>query len=377
MIFEFPPLKGEYGVGTTTRYLIDAARQEPHNPSANRELMIHLWYPANADKHSLELYCKDEIEINKIAFLKKGYPEKNINELDSIYTHAVPNAEPLKKDVPFPVVLFSHGYLGTKPVEYTAFCEELASHGYIVVGIAHTYFASSVLFPDGRQITTPREKYMQQNKPDFEKDQELWIADAQFVIDQLTKINANSKDQFFNLFDLDKIGMFGHSFGGLVSLYMLLSDNRIKAGINFDQMSYLASNKIAITKPFMFLMAQQTIDCINALNKSDEQLAQVFECDIEIIRAQMREAQSDWINMEKNYQQLIASNKVPYAIIPNIKHGGFSDYLVLKELPLYKNNKQLINLEAVTGTANGFETMEKINQHIVGFFDKYLKGVDQ
>lgn len=369
MNFEFPPLQGCFGVGKTTRYIIDCNRQESHNPSARRELMLYVWYPASADKDSLEPYRKDEIESTKDALRSMGYSEKDLGYLDIIYTHAVPNAALLKQEAPFPVVLFSHGYLGTKPVEYTAFCEELASHGYIVVAIAHTYYASSVTFPDGRHITTPPEKYTQ--KPNFNEEQAIWVSDVQFVLDQLSTINADHADQFFHCFDLRRIGMFGHSFGGLTALRMCLQDDRIKAGMNLDQMPYDDSD-MTCAKPFMFLMAQKTVDGINAFGSSDEELAKVFECDVALIKQQKQENLKDWEQIAKNYKKLMQSKTMSYTIIPNSMHGAFSDHLLLKELPLYKNNRHIINLGAVVGAADGFATMKSINEYIVCFFDKFL-----
>src|SRR5579885_364555 len=371
MNFEFPSLLGNYGIGTTTRHLIDLSRQEPHKPSTKRELMIYIWYPTDTDKTSLaRIYTENEIEAAKVSLRKKGYPEKDLEQLDYILTHAMPDVQPLKKDVPFPVILFSHGYLGTQPLDYRAFCEELASHGYVVVAIAHTYFASSVVFPDGHEIKAAPEKYTQQDQQGIKKDLELWIADAQFVIDQLSVINNTSKDRFFHCFDLNKIGMFGHSFGGLTSLYMLLKDSRIKAALDLDQMPYLSSETLIINKPFMFLLAQQTFECMQSINKSDEDVAKAFECDLAMVK-EIRKAQQDWINMEENYEQLIAQEKVNHAIIPNIKHAGFSDYLLFKEMPLYKNNKKLMDLDMVAGTANGFEAMATIDKYIIDFFDTY------
>ncbi len=46
--------------------------------------------------------------------------------------------------------------------------------------------------------------------------------------------------------------------------------------------------------------------------------------------------------------------------------------IVLKELSVYKDNKHLVNLEAITGTADGYKTIELINDAMVKFFDDHI-----
>ncbi|WP_277424242.1 hypothetical protein [Cohnella candidum] len=54
----------------------------------------------------------------------------------------------------FPIVIFSHGG-GTSMEIHTAQCEDLASQGYIVAAINHTYVSSATELPSG--IVTDRE----------------------------------------------------------------------------------------------------------------------------------------------------------------------------------------------------------------------------
>lgn len=365
MIFEFPKLKGSYSIGTTTRYIVDQQRKEPHNLSENRELMIHIWYPAEiSEKNPLvNYYTQDEKAEAVASFKRKGYPEKDINNLEMVCTHAVHEAKPLQKNRPFPVVLFSHGYLGCTPILYSAFCEELASHGYIVVSIAHTYFAEKVTFPSGRTICPSPEKYKSQSMPSPE-EQEIWIKDVKFVIDALSMFNINQNNIFFNFFDLKHIGMFGHSMGGVIAFQTCLKDERVKAGISLDGIPFNEIINIAdLKKPFMFILAQDSLDSLKA---SDEELAQKFNVDIELIK-KMRKGAMDL----HNYDEILKSKS--YIIFPNIKHAGFSDLLLLKEQHIFKNNKEIVNLENMTGAVDGFSMMQTINEHIVNFFDKHLK----
>lgn len=362
MVFEFPKLKGEYGVGVTGRHIIDQNRKESHNPDLQRELMVQFWYPSQVDKNSLTIYRKDEIEETKAGLKHAGYPEKDVENLDKIYSHAISNAPVNKQNAPYPIILISHGYLGCGPQVYTAFCEELASHGYIVASIAHTYFAPSVKFPDGRDIRTALEKYTQKKIP--AQDLNFWVEDVKCVLDSLAEINKNKNDQFYQNFDMSKVGMIGHSFGGVTAFELCLNDPRVKAGINLD--GFIAGDTQAndLKKPFLFMLAQGSID--HGESMTDEEVVQRYGVDIE----QQRENRKNFEKISKNLKE---TDLIKRVIIKDIQHMGFSDNLILKELPLYKNNKNLCDLDAIVGVAEGYKTINLINEHIVNFFSKYLK----
>lgn len=370
MIFEFPQLKGSYAVGTTTRYLLDTHRKEPHNPQTQRELMVYIWYPAKTNKNSLVAYGQDGVEETKASLRRKGYLEQDLDILNKVYSHAVPEAEVLVKNGPYPVVLFSHGYLGCEPQMYTAFCEELASHGYIAVSIAHTYYASEVKFPDGRIIRPSPEKYAQQTMPS-KQEEELWVDDIKFVLDSLDLCNKNPHDTFYTIFDLKQVGIVGHSMGGVAAYELCLKDSRFQAGIALDSLPFENNIINNLNKPFLVILAQETIDTMYA---SDEELAKKMKVTIADI-VQMREMNRKMLASEKNnYEEIAKSKSVSYLIVPDIKHMGFSDLLLLKELSIYKNHKNILDMDAGLGSANGYKTINLINEYIVNFFDTYLKS---
>jgi dienelactone hydrolase len=374
MRYEFPKLTGNYNLGLTSRHVIDHARKDILDPSANRELMVEIWYPAQTNSsHDLEVYCKDEVGLVKKSFEQMGYPEKDVAMIDQVYVHAISEATPLKESKPFPIILFSHGYLGCDAKMYTAFCEELASHGYIVASIAHTHYATKVTFPDGRVITPMPEKLTHQTMPS-EQEQKLWNDDVQTVLNYLETCNKDPKDIFYGMLDMQRVGMVGHSMGGATAYNMCLKDNRFKAGISLDAFPMINNSSTAFSAtemkhPFEIVLAQDTIDNLYA---TDEELARRTGLPIEQI-IQMRDTnQVMFMNMKKYYKELQESKKITYMLIPGIKHGGFSDLMILKEFPFYKNNKDVINLETMTGDANGFETIDRINQAMVKFFKQNL-----
>ncbi len=354
-MFEFPKLTGEYAVGMTTRHIIDQSRKEPQNLTSQRELMIHIWYPSSeSNKDNRVLYRADEIEDAKTGLNKLGYPEKDLKQLDEVFSHAKPNAEFLQKEYPYPVILFSHGYLGCMPVDYTSFCEELASHGYIVISIAHTYYAQEVTFTDGRKIKPSTETLAQQSAPN-EEVQNLWAKDVQAVLDYLTNVNKDVKDQFHNAFDLNRVGMVGHSMGGATAFRLCLNDDRFKAGVSFDASPWSQDGSHEeLKKPFLFIFAENTVQ---DLQKTDEEIAAIHNVPVEAV-AKFRAISQQEIRAD--------------VVIPEINHGGFNDFLLLKDLPLYKNNKHIFNIEVMTGAADGKETIQYINDKLIQFFKRSL-----
>ncbi len=367
MIFEFPKLTGTYSVGATSRYLVDKNRKESHNPEAQRELMIYLWYPTKTTtKNNRVVYGNSEInEEVKESLMKQGYPAQDIAIVDTTYTHATPNVTPLQQA--FPVLIFSHGYLGCHPSMYTAICEELASHGYIVVSIAHTYFAKSARFPDGRIISPAPEKYTQKKVPDA--DLNIWLNDVRYILDTLQTINNDTHDSFYHCFDMQRIGMLGHSFGGIAAFEMCMHDARVKAGINIDGYIWGDSKANDMTKPFLFMLAQENIDLLTQQSMTDEEMASKYSVEVEQIVEHRN-------NIEKICKYMQPTKTLQRVIIPETKHMSFSDLMILKEIPLFKNNKQIVDFDVSIGKANGFEVMATINREIVQFFDNNLYKQD-
>src|SRR5205823_5465575 len=123
--------------------------------------------------------------------------------------HAYDRAPIFHKVPKFPVLIFSPGFGGI-PTQYTAIIEEVVSHGYVVVGVAPTYFAPVVVFPDGREVDTP------EKEPNLGYDGifPIWVNDLRFVLNKMDELNHDKQDIFYQRLDMSTVGAFGHSFGG-------------------------------------------------------------------------------------------------------------------------------------------------------------------
>ncbi len=76
--------------------------------------------------------------------------------------------------------------------------------------------------------------------------------------------------------------------------------------------------------------------------------------------------------MKKQYEAFKQTKAAPFLLLPNTIHIGFSDLMILKKLPLYKNNKHFVDMKAIVGGADGFETIRIINTEMVKFFKQSL-----
>jgi dienelactone hydrolase len=143
---------------------------------------------------------------------------------------------------PHPVVLYSPGAGDPRSLGGTL-CDDLASRGYAVVTIDHTYDASAVQFPGGRVERTVLPAEFAKVVPDpahpdpariaplLKKVVDVRVADVRFVLDALADALPR---RLRGALDLDRIGMFGQSAGGFTALQAMHDDPRIAAGANFD-----------------------------------------------------------------------------------------------------------------------------------------------
>jgi predicted dienelactone hydrolase len=154
--FIFPQPTGQYAVGARLFEFIDTARNDPET-SKPRELVVQVWYPLEG-KSGAETapYAYETREWYKRVMAKPGVDPEKLRMLGAIRTHAIPDAPSCSEHAPYPVVIFGHG-MGAPRGVYSFFCEEIASHGYVVVMVMHTYISALTRFADGREVDSIRE----------------------------------------------------------------------------------------------------------------------------------------------------------------------------------------------------------------------------
>ncbi|KYK23151.1 hypothetical protein AYK25_02090 [Thermoplasmatales archaeon SM1-50] len=251
-----PALTGIYGVGVRTMHLIDTSRAENFTTNATdlREMMIQLWFPIKTGNDGTRVKYMDYLTFQ---WLKGRSPIPLITIRNNAYLFVRPhgrNHTTIAAGM-FPVVVFSPGYDGVYQI-YTSFIEDLVSHGFVVVSINHPYISGITVFPDGRTIgladvpTDPVERSIF-----FNMSLRTIIQDTKFVVDTITELNTTDPE-FFGHFDLLKVGMYGHSFGGANTVVCCYEDPRFRVGLTLDGVFYQHFIPGNITVPFLFMFAE-------------------------------------------------------------------------------------------------------------------------
>ncbi|PYV05482.1 MAG: hypothetical protein DMG26_05195 [Acidobacteria bacterium] len=181
--------------------------------------------------------------------------------LDWVQVHAIPDAPVSAAQPGYPVLIFSTGY-GRVPTDYTVLAEDLASHGYVVVGIANTYSAPVVAFPDGRVVSRVREAALPEGSRLAEKTAAdrlvmVWAEDVIFVIDQLDRLSTDASGGFFGRLDVTRLGVFGHSFGGAAAVEACSRDSRCKAAVDIDGALFGDVPRVGLKQPCMFVLSER------------------------------------------------------------------------------------------------------------------------
>jgi hypothetical protein len=118
--------------------------------------------------------------------------------------------------------------------------EELASHGYIVVGLEHPYDAALIIRPNHRLISFVDQSPQESGPPTIAglqadlKEVVRWHADTRFALDQIESLSVKKGSIFFEHLDRSRIGAFGHSLGGKAAARLCQTDPRLGACLNED-----------------------------------------------------------------------------------------------------------------------------------------------
>ncbi len=223
-----PAPSGPGHVGTASLRLVDRSRRDPWVPAqAYRELMVSVFYPAaSGGAYPVAPQMAPAAAAHFDASLADvhqgfGIPAGRV-DWAATATHSRTGAPALPGR--HPVVLYSPG-LGDPRTLGTTFAEDLASRGYAVVTIDHTYDASEVEFPGGR-VEPFRLPLDGDVIATLKKVLSVREADTRFVLDHLAELPGG--------LDPHRVGMAGQSAGGFTALQTMHDDPRILAAANMD-----------------------------------------------------------------------------------------------------------------------------------------------
>ncbi len=208
--------RGPFAVGVTTLTLVDESRPTDANGSypgaASRTLVTEVWYPAEGSPAPLEI-----------------------------------RDAPLElSEAPYPLIVFSHGYIGNRR-QSTTYTAHLASHGYVVVSA--DYPLTNMSAPGGPRLSDVL------NQP----------GDVSFLIDSFLGFSRQTGHQLEGAIDEEAIGLSGHSLGGLTTLLATfgpLRDARVKAALPIAGPACLVSTAAYDTPTVPLLVMGGSADAV-------------------------------------------------------------------------------------------------------------------
>ncbi|HBR71046.1 TPA: hypothetical protein DIC20_05495 [Candidatus Dependentiae bacterium] len=369
-IFSFPKPTGPFAVGMREYHWIDRERSEVIKVCAhpNRELIVRLWYPAQGE---VPLKPSWPWSVHFVTYLKKKHRFVWLQLFSRpLRSYTQFNISLSSEEKHFPVIIFSHGFGCTHDFN-TAHCEELASHGYVVVAINHTYCSTFSQFPDGRIVGLGPIQKMAEEAGDFKKflDQqvEVWIADVQFVLDQIERISTDRDSIFYQWLDLSNVGMFGHSMGGATAVHICCREPRIKAVVNLDGSLSSERLKISQNKPYMFIFGGNACDLYERLWTEAERK----QLGLKSVEEEQKE-KAFYFAVKRTL--LVDFAHAYKFVIKGAGHADFCDRGLFKSATLFSLFFMKDKLGTQLGSIDGFRATEIVNAYLVNFFDKYLKG---
>jgi predicted dienelactone hydrolase len=367
-----PAPTGPFGIGRVTVYWTDSARIEPlATDGRHRELRLDVWYPAEHQDGPRAQY------LDAVAFHQAlgadgvrallGRRASDLVKAGRVQTQAVESAAFARSLKRSPLLIFSHG-MGTVTQIHTAQIEDLASHGYVVAAITHTYDAWLTVFPDGRSVAFERTRReaagsSQDQRIAYENTRvEWWANDIRFVLDELVRQNRvrSPAMPFAGHLDLKRVGALGHSVGGRAAARACQLDRRLRSCADQDGVArmlpfYLNEQGWGMNQPFLLIMRDGS-----TIPPTDEELRRWGQTreQVELQVAQLR-ARRD--------STLAQTGGGAYRVVLNFKS---TDHMSFSDLPVLNARD---SAEAATRT----RVLRTTSNYTLAFFDKTLRGMKE
>jgi len=377
-VFRFPTPMGPHAIGTLTYHWVDAARSEVFDADAKkrRELMVQVWYPASAQPSAPRAaYLPDAATVTSAIARILNIPAFVLGHLQYVTTNAISSAPAARDQATYPVLIFLEGATGFRQMN-TFQVEHLVSHGYIVVALDQPGAAAVVVFPDGQQAaglttlaqfkaavgpsymparpTVPHDGLQGLRLPNGRvlKDNSIvpYLAqDVVFTLDQLATLNrADPNSILTGKLDLQRVGVFGMSLGGIVVGEACRLDQRLRACLVMDAAMPTNVVKAGLQQPSMWI----TRDA-NGMRLERQRAGGWPEVEIEAHQPSMRTV----------YEGLSGAGY--FVRIPGTFHFNFTD------IPIWTPLAPQLGL---AGPINAQRAYDMVNAYSLAFFDRHLLG---
>ena len=186
--------RGPHQVGVRTLNLVNNNQvdilnsKEGKDAIYDRPLTVEVWYPADVSSKIKPFVVYEEVMGTRGDSLRPLIPF-------TFKGRAVRDADPKTSKEDFPLVVVSHGYVGSRYL-MTYLTENLASKGYIVVAIGHT----DSTFKDANA---------------FQSTLLNRAKDIRFVLNEMESLGTSeSDDKLSGKINAENTAIIGYSMGG-------------------------------------------------------------------------------------------------------------------------------------------------------------------
>ena len=304
---------GTYTVASQSVTYVDVSRVDPYSQEGeNRKLTVQFFYPSDAQS----------------------------------------------KDI-FPLVVFSHGAFGYRGSNLSTY-KNLASNGYVVCSIDHSYHSFFAQHMDGSRTFVNMDflndavnitNGVYADKTAYEKTHEwlaLRAADMNFILDEILHNESGKLPMgISSRIDSDKIGLFGHSLGGATAAQLGRMRTDVDAvavidGTMFSEETAFENGRVKLTEnPY-------PVPLLNLYNEDH-----------------YNDAQQEGLA----YSNLSASAHAAQAYDVVIRGSG---HLNFTDLPLF--SPALASMLGI-GSVDSRYCIDTMNNIVLAFFNHTLKGV--
>lgn len=305
-----------------------------------RRFMAQVWYPAESPEGAAIEWSGDWDVVAPAMSRRLGFPGWFLNH--TRYTMAHATGSPPIAPGTYPVVIYSHGWTGFRTIAVNQM-EALASSGYVVIAIDHTYGAVATRFPDGEVVEYLPDALPSEEAVGYEAHMsagetliEAFADDIISVIDALELGPEGPFSSVATTVDLERIGVYGHSVGGGAAVQACLIDDRCGAVAGLD----------AWVEPLPIRILRETSTVPGLFMRSDG----------------WRETPNDAI------LRGVAGRGESISYWVGVEGAGHNDFVLT---PLVSPAAARFGLR---GPISAGRIIPIINNYLVGFFDVFLLG---
>jgi predicted dienelactone hydrolase len=290
-VLTLPSPDGPHAVGTMSLALVDESRDGSvfGAPDEKREIYLQAWYPGVIAEGQLKPRRRtlwEELhrgELDRFTVFTRY--------LRGVDTHSYEGIPLAAAEDTYPVIVFSHAIVSFAE-QSTLLMEHLASHGYVVFAVSHTYLSMRVVGSDGEAVYPKLDAVNAASAPfdaatadhtrrvaqagsaeerrrlqieryaaavELNKLMAVFVADLRFLLDALeTPERYPPLQAFARRLDAERVGLLGMSFGGGAATEVCKSDARCRAGLNIDGGTFGERQAQPLQVPFLALLREDT-----------------------------------------------------------------------------------------------------------------------